>query len=115
MDLRVGDAEAGTVRRLTTDGVEKGRPCFDPSGTRVAFFVGVGAGRPWGATTRPGRNVHLRVVWLEDGHAWDSPLAPAPDGGAPLGDLQWASGRAAVVYGYGGVDGAMYLQAVPQR
>jgi len=112
MDVHVADAETGIVRAVTDDGVEKGRPCLDPAGRRVAFFVGPGAARGWGAA---GKDVRLRVLHLEDGHVRDTPLAPAPDEGAPLGELQWVSGGGALLYGYGGVEGATYLQSVPAR
>jgi hypothetical protein len=76
----------------------------------VAFLVGEGAGRAWGAA---GTAVRLRVVDLDGGASWDSPLAPPPDAGAPLGTLRWTPDGRRVFYTYDGISGAAFLQDVP--
>ena len=113
LDVCVGDARDGTVRRVTTDGVEKGRPCLDPRGTRVAFLVGTGAGRARRVYDDERTPLRLRVVELDGGGVWEEATAPSVEPDPWVSTLQWTADGTALLYGYGGVEGGIYRQTVP--
>lgn len=109
-DVYVADRDGREVRRVTHDGVEKGAACMNPAGTRVAYFVGEGAGRRFGGANPA---VRLRVVSLDRDAAFETSLAPPPDPWSPLGTLQWTPDGRRLVYTYGGIEGAVFAQDVP--
>jgi hypothetical protein len=108
-DVYVLDAAKPELRRLTRDGVRKGHACIDPAGRRVAFFVGEEVARGGGPL-----RIRLRVVEVDGDGVWETDLAPAPDEWCGLDGLTWAPDGRRLFYSYGGIEGAVYRQEVPE-
>ena len=109
-DVYVVDRASLQLRAVTHDGRDKREVCIDPAGRRVAFFVGDGRPRDWGNADSKAR---IRVVFLDGGRTWESPLAPPPDEWSRLEVLHWTPDGKRLLYGYGGTEGAVFAQEVP--